>query len=192
MKTRSEKWYEDVIMPACIDQGHLTNGLAIPKIKKIVCHIGVGRAAVRRKALVEPIFWITQLLGQQATTTLAKKSVAGFKVRKGIALGIKVTYRKEKIFNFLDHWVENVLPINRDFRGLKTYFWDNTGNVTLSIKEGHIWPTWKPYWDNLGSSLDLGFECTFVTTAQQKEEAIWLFSAFQVPLTLDKATNSLN
>jgi large subunit ribosomal protein L5 len=187
MKTRSEKWYEEVILPAWVDQGNVKNGLEVPKIKKVVCHIGVGRAALRRKALVEPVFWMTQVIGQQAITTKAKKSVAGFKVRKGIALGVKVTYRKEKVFNFLDNWVENVLPKNRDFRGLRTHYWDKKGNVTFSVGEGQIWPTWKPFWDNLGNhNLDLGFECTFVTTAKQKEESLWLFSAFQFPILSDE------
>jgi large subunit ribosomal protein L5 len=183
--TRSEKWYREVIVPGWINQ-YGGNPMEVPRLEKVICHIGVGRAGSKKKEILGPMVWLTQHMGQKAIKTMAKTSNASFQVRRGMSVGVKVTYRKEIIYGFLDHWVENVLPAQRDFRGYTFQNWDKNGNVTLSIKEGSLWPLWNPFIDRFPNLRGLGMECTFVTSTPSKSQSIWLLSSFQIPLNNKK------
>ena len=190
MKTRSEAWYQDVLVPAWLEQTG-TPFQDVPRLEKIVCHMGIGKAARKKRELLGPLLWMTQHLGQKPVKTYAQSSLASFQVRRGMPVGIKVTYRKEAMYALVDVWMDQVLPALRDFRGYEKALWDGRGNVTFPLTEGTAWPYWNPYVDRFPALRSFGFECTWVmkvpaarkgNAEEAKKQGQGLCAGFQMPL----------
>lgn len=151
--------------------------MQIPKMEKIVINIGVGDAVNNSKFLEEAVEELTLISGQKPIVTTAKKSIAGFKVREGQAIGCKVTLRSERMYEFLDKLVSISLPRVRDFRGVPKNSFDGRGNYTLGVKEQLIFP--EIDFDKVAKLR--GMDIVFVTTAKTNEEAFELLSGFGMP-----------
>ena len=151
--------------------------MQIPKMEKIVINIGVGDAVNNSKFLEEAVEELTLISGQKPIVTTAKKSIAGFKVREGQAIGCKVTLRGERMYEFLDKLFNISLPRVRDFRGISKGSFDGRGNYTLGIKEQLIFP--EVDYDQVIKTR--GLDIVIVTTANTNEEALELLSGFGLP-----------
>ena len=151
--------------------------MQVPKLDKIVVNIGVGEASHDSKFIEAAAKDLEVITGQKPVITKAKKSIAGFKLREGQAIGVKVTLRGEAMYNFMEKLVKVALPRVRDFRGISPKAFDGFGNYTLGIKEQLIFP--EIDYDNI---LKLrGMDIVFVTTAKTNEEAFELLSGFGMP-----------
>lgn len=155
----------------------LTNVNQIPRLEKIVINMGVGRAAGDKKLLDGAIADLRTITGQQPMVTRAKKSIAGFHVREGQAIGCKVTLRGDRMWEFLDRLLAAALPRVRDFRGISPTSFDGRGNYTLGITEQLIFPEIE--YDKVDRTR--GMDITFVTTAGNNENAFALLSALGFP-----------
>ena len=151
--------------------------MQIPKMEKIVINIGVGDAVNNSKFLEEAVEELTLISGQKPIVTTAKKSIAGFKVREGQAIGCKVTLRGERMYEFLDKLVSISLPRVRDFRGVPKNSFDGRGNYTLGVKEQLIFP--EIDFDKVAKLR--GMDIVFVTTAKTDEEGRALLTELGVP-----------
>ena len=151
--------------------------MQIPKMEKIVINIGVGDAVNNSKFLEEAVEELTLISGQKPIVTTAKKSIAGFKVREGQAIGCKVTLRSERMYEFLDKLVSISLPRVRDFRGVPKNSFDGRGNYTLGVKEQLIFP--EIDFDKVAKIR--GMDIVFVTTAKTDEEGRALLTELGMP-----------
>ncbi len=151
--------------------------MQIPKMEKIVINIGVGDAVNNSKFLEEAVEELTLISGQKPIVTTAKKSIAGFKVREGQAIGCKVTLRGERMYEFLDKLVSISLPRVRDFRGVPKNSFDGRGNYTLGVKEQLIFP--EIDFDKVAKLR--GMDIVFVTTAKTDEEGRALLTELGMP-----------
>ena len=151
--------------------------MQIPKMEKIVINIGVGDAVNNSKFLEEAVEELTLISGQKPIVTTAKKSIAGFKVREGQAIGCKVTLRSERMYEFLDKLVSISLPRVRDFRGVPKNSFDGRGNYTLGVKEQLIFP--EIDFDKVAKLR--GMDIVFVTTAKSNEESFDLLNGLGIP-----------
>ena len=151
--------------------------MQIPKMEKIVINIGVGDAVNNSKFLEEAVEELTLISGQKPIVTTAKKSIAGFKVREGQAIGCKVTLRSERMYEFLDKLVSISLPRVRDFRGVPKNSFDGRGNYTLGVKEQRIFP--EIDFDKVAKLR--GMDIVFVTTAKTDEEGRALLTELGMP-----------
>lgn len=153
------------------------NVMEIPKLEKIVINIGVGDAVGNAKALEAAVNDLTIIAGQKPVITKAKKSIANFKVREGMALGTKVTLRGERMYEFLDKLINAALPRVRDFRGISATAFDGRGNYALGLKEQLIFPEIE--YDQVERVT--GMDIIVVTTAKTDEEARELLTQFGMP-----------
>ena len=154
------------------------NPMQVPKLEKIVINMGVGEAAGDQKKLDAALAELTLIAGQKPVKTLAKKAIAGFKIREGLPIGCKVTLRKSRMFEFLDRLVTIALPRVRDFRGVPTgKGFDGRGNFALGLKEQIVFPEIE--YDKVTDIR--GMDIVFVTTAGTDAEAKALLKAFDVP-----------
>ena len=153
------------------------NVMEIPKIEKIVINMGVGEAKDNAKALEGAVADMETITGQKAVITKAKKSIANFKIREGLAIGCKTTLRGEKMYEFLDRLVNLALPRVRDFRGVNPNSFDGRGNYALGIKEQIIFPEIE--YDKVDKVR--GMDIIIVTTAKTDEEARELLRLFNMP-----------
>ena len=153
------------------------NVMEIPKLEKIVINIGVGDAVGNAKALEAAVNDLTIIAGQKPVITKAKKSIANFKVREGMALGTKVTLRGERMYEFLDRLINAALPRVRDFRGISATAFDGRGNYALGLKEQLIFPEIE--YDQVERVT--GMDIIVVTTAKTDEEARELLTQFGMP-----------
>jgi len=170
--------YKEVVIPSMMKEFNYKNELQVPKIVKIVVNMGIGEGT-RNKAVVEKHAQeLTKIVGQKALITRAKRSVANFKVREGMPIGVKVTLRGWKMYNFLYKLTNIVLPKLRDFRGLSANAFDGRGNYTFGIPEQLIFPEIRPDDINRVQGMDI----TIVTTAKTDEEARKLLEYFGFPL----------
>ena len=151
--------------------------MEIPKLEKIVINIGVGEAVGNAKALEAAVNDLTIIAGQKPVITRAKKSIANFKVREGMALGTKVTLRGERMYEFLDKLINAALPRVRDFRGISATAFDGRGNYALGLKEQLIFPEIE--YDQVERVT--GMDIIMVTTANTDEEARELLTQFGMP-----------
>jgi len=151
--------------------------MEIPKLEKIVINIGVGDAVGNAKALEAAVNDLTIIAGQKPVITKAKKSIANFKVREGMALGTKVTLRGERMYEFLDKLINAALPRVRDFRGISATAFDGRGNYALGLKEQLIFPEIE--YDQVERVT--GMDIIVVTTAKTDEEARELLTQFGMP-----------
>ena len=151
--------------------------MQVPKLQKIVLSRGVGAAVADKKLIEHAMDELTLITGQKAIATLSKKDVASFKLRKGMPIGVKVTLRGERMFEFLDRLVTTALPRVRDFQGVKATGFDGRGNYTLGITEQIIFPEIDIDKVNRINGMDI----TFVTTAKTDQEAKSLLTELGIP-----------
>ena len=171
-----KKEYAERIAPALMKQFNYSSSMQIPVLKKIVINQGLGMATADKKIIEVAINEITAITGQKAVATISKKDVAQFKLRKKMPIGVMVTLRRERMYEFLEKLVRVALPRIRDFKGIESKF-DGRGNYTLGIQEQIIFPE-----INI-DAIDriLGMNITFVTTAKTDEEGYALLKEFGLP-----------
>ncbi|NLC34213.1 MAG: 50S ribosomal protein L5 [Erysipelothrix sp.] len=174
---RLEQRYKDEVIPALVKEFNYTSIMQAPKIDKIVVNIGVGDAIDNAKVLDDAVNELTLITGQKPVITIAKKSVANFKLREGMAIGTKVTLRGERMYDFLDKLMNVSLPRVRDFRGVSTDAFDGRGNYTLGIKEQLIFPELS--FDDVKNTR--GMDVVIVTTAETNEEGRALLRSLGMP-----------
>lgn len=177
MSNLKEK-YEKEIKTKLMKELNLSNINSVPGIKKIAVNIGVGEAVVNPKALEISEKILTDITGQKAVVTKAKKAISNFKIRQAMPIGVMVTLRGEKMWFFLDKLINIVIPRIKDFRGLNPNAFDSTGNYTLGIKDYTIFPEV----DTNEIDKIRGFEITIVTSCSDKEQARKLLLDFGLPL----------
>ncbi len=170
--------YKDVVRPALQKEFGYKNPMQVPKLEKIVINMGVGEAAGDQKKLDAAVAELALISGQRPIKTLAKKAIAGFKIRKGLAIGCKVTLRKARMYEFLDRLVTIALPRVRDFRGIPANKgFDGRGNFAMGLKEQIVFP--EIVYDRVDSIR--GMDIVFVTTARTDAEAKALLKQFDIP-----------
>jgi large subunit ribosomal protein L5 len=175
--SRLYELYKKEITPKMIEKFNYNNVMQVPKIEKIVINIGVGEAIQNPKALDGAVNDLVAISGQKPIITRGKKSIAGFKLREGMAIGCKVTLRGERMYDFLDRLMNLALPRVRDFRGVSPQAFDGRGNYSLGIKEQTIFPEIE--YDKIDKSR--GMEVVIVTTAKTDEEARELLKLMGMP-----------
>ena len=175
--SRLKDTYNNEIVDALMKKFGYKNIMQVPKLDKIVINMGVGEAKDNAKVLDAAVKDLETISGQKAVLTRAKKSVANFKIREGLAIGCKVTLREEKMYEFLDRLVNLSLPRVRDFRGVNPNSFDGRGNYALGIKEQIIFPEIE--YDKVDKVR--GMDIIFVTTANTDEEARELLTLFNMP-----------
>ena len=177
MSSRFKEMYKTEVVPALIKKFNYKNSMEVPKLDKIVINIGVGEAKENPKALESAVSDLTIISGQKPIITKAKKSIANFKLREGMAIGCKVTLRGEKMYDFADRLISLALPRVRDFRGVNGNSFDGRGNYALGIKEQLIFP--EISYDTIDQVR--GMDIIFVTTAKTEEEAKELLTLMGMP-----------
>jgi large subunit ribosomal protein L5 len=171
--------YESVIKESLKKELGLKNDMRVPKLEKIVLNCTSSDIAQDNKVLASVIDEITLISGQKPIVTKAKQSIAGFKLRTGMKLGVKVTIRKERMYEFMDRLVYMALPRVRDFRGLSSKSFDGHGNFSMGIKEQIVFP--EINYDKIDKIR--GFDITICTTTKSDKEALALLKAFNMPFT---------
>ena len=169
--------YKDEIRSALQEELGLTNIMLVPKIDKIVLNMGVGDAVGQAKLLEGALADMSTIAGQKPVVTYPRKSIAGFKLRDGMPVGVKVTLRRERMYEFLDRLINIALPRVRDFRGLSGKAFDGRGNYSLGITEQIIFP--EIDYDQVDALR--GMDIAITTSASNDEEAKALLSAFSFP-----------
>lgn len=173
---RLKKVYVESIAPALKEQFKYSSSMQVPVLKKIVINQGLGDATQDKKIIDVAINEITAITGQKAVATYSKKDIANFKLRKKMPIGVMVTLRRERMYEFLEKLVRIALPRIRDFKGIESKF-DGRGNYTLGIQEQIIFPE-----INIDSiTRILGMNITFVTSAETDEEGYALLKEFGLP-----------
>jgi large subunit ribosomal protein L5 len=180
---RLRKRYDEVIAPAMTERFGYTNRLQIPRIEKITINMGVGEGTQDRKKVTIAAAEMEAIAGQKPVITKAKKSVAQFKLREGMAIGCKVTLRRERMYEFLDRLITVAMPRIRDFRGLNPRSFDGRGNYALGLKEQIIFP--EISYDQIEKVR--GMDIIVTTTAKTDEEARELLRLFGFPFPQDAA-----
>jgi large subunit ribosomal protein L5 len=175
------KKYSDEIIPALIKEFGYKTVMQVPRLEKIVINQGVGQAIADKKLLESGVKELSDIAGQKAVLTFSSKDISNFKLRKNMPIGIMVTLRKDKMYEFLERLISVALPRIRDFKGINAKL-DGRGNYTLGITEQIIFPE---------IDLDkvtkiMGLQMTFVTTARTDEEALALLKNFGLPFKTSK------
>ncbi len=176
MARLKEKYLNEVV-PGLQEQFKYTNVMAIPKLDKVVINIGLGEAVQNPKALDAALNDLTLITGQKPVVTRAKKSIAGFKLREGMPVGVKVTLRGDRMYEFVDRLLSVALPRVRDFRGVSPKSFDGRGNYSLGLKEQLIFPEIE--YDKIDKLR--GMEIVFATTAKTDEEGRALLKLLGMP-----------
>ena len=177
MSARLKELYENEIVEAMTKKFEYKNPMEVPKLVKIMVNMGVGEAKENAKLLDSAVADMETITGQKAIITKAKKSIANFKLREGMAIGCKTTLRGDKMYEFADRLINLALPRVRDFRGVNPNGFDGRGNYSLGIKEQLIFPEIE--YDKIDKVR--GMDITFVTTAKTDEEARELLRLFNMP-----------
>ena len=171
-----KKEYAERIAPALMKQFNYSSAMQVPVLKKIVINEGLGAATQDKKIIDVAINEITAITGQKAVATVSRKDISNFKLRKKMPIGVMVTLRRERMYEFLERLIRVALPRIRDFKGIESKF-DGNGNYSLGIKEQIIFPE-----INIDNIMRLtGMNITFVTTAKTDEEGYALLKAFGLP-----------
>ena len=176
MNTYNE-YYRENIIPNLMEQLKLKSPMEVPRLLKITLNMGLGSAVSDKKVLESAQQELTQISGQKAVLTYAKKSIANFKLREGMPIGCKVTLRNEKMYDFFEKLIKISLPRTRDFRGLDPKSFDGRGNYTLGVKEHIIFP--EINFDRIDKIK--GLDITITTNAKNNQEAMELFKQFNFP-----------
>jgi len=178
---RLKKLYDDKIVAAMTEKFGYKNVMQVPRLEKIVLNMGVGEATQDKKKVEQAAGEMTQIAGQKAVVTKAKKSIAQFKLREGMPIGCKVTLRRERMYEFLDRFVTIALPRVRDFRGLSDKSFDGRGNYATGLKEQLIFP--EISYDQVDKIR--GMDVIVTTTANTDDEARELLRLFGFPFPLE-------
>lgn len=176
-KPRLQKKYEEEILPSLKDEFSYKSIMQVPRLQKITLNQGVGRAVSDKKMLETALEEMTRVAGQKAVPTYSKKDEAGFKLRKGMPIGVKVTLRRERMYEFLDRLISVSIPRTRDFRGVPTKGFDGRGNFTMGVQEQIIFPEIDIDKVNNINGMDINF----ATSARSDEEAFALLNRFEFP-----------
>ncbi len=171
-----KKKYKEEIVPALMKEFGYSSVMQVPRLLKITINQGIGQATADKKLIEQGVQEISTIAGQKAVATVATKDISNFKLRKKMPIGVKVTLRREKMYEFLERLVKVALPRIRDFRGVTSKL-DGRGNYTLGIKEQIIFPEIDI--DKINKIM--GLEITFVTSARSDEEGYALLREFGIP-----------
>lgn len=171
-----KKKYKEEVVPSLMKEFQYKSSMQVPRLDKIVVNQGVGSAIADKKLIDVALTELAQITGQKPVSTLSKKDISNFKLRKDMPIGVKVTLRQDKMFEFLDRLISAALPRIRDFNGIN-YKFDGRGNYTLGITEQIIFPEI----DIDKISKMMGMDITFVTTANTDEEGYALLREFGLP-----------
>ena len=177
MKTRLEEHYLTAVRPALMAKFGYKNVMQVPKVQKVVINMGVGEAVRDSKKIESATRELAAITGQKPIVTRAKKANAAFKLREGMAIGCKVTLRREQMYEFLDRLVNIALPRVRDFRGLNGKSFDGRGNYAMGIKEQIVFP--EINYDQVDDVR--GMDIIVVTSARSDDEARELLTGFEFP-----------
>jgi large subunit ribosomal protein L5 len=174
---RLQEKYRSEIVAALTERMGYKNIMQVPKLEKICLNQGIGEATTDKKLVDVAAEEMTRITGQKAVPTLSKKDISNFKLRKAMPIGIRVTLRGERMYEFLDRLVSTALPAVRDFHGINANGFDGRGNYTLGIKEQIIFP--EIFIDQVNKIT--GMDITFVTSANTNKEAFELLKEFGLP-----------
>jgi large subunit ribosomal protein L5 len=177
MAARLQEHYTNTVRDALTKEFNYKNAFEVPKIEKIVINMGVGEAVNDRKAVEGAVNDLTAITGQKPVVTKSRMSIATFKLREGMAIGAKVTLRRDRMYEFIDRLVNIALPRVRDFRGLNGKSFDGNGNFAMGLKEQIVFPEIE--YDKV--DMVRGMDIQFVTTAKTDAEAKALLKAFDLP-----------
>ncbi|MEK7304435.1 MAG: 50S ribosomal protein L5 [Pseudomonadota bacterium] len=178
MMTRLVEHYRKKVVPELMKKFGYTNPMQVPRITKITLNMGVGEAMADKKVIENAVSDMQKISGQKPLITLARKSIANFKVRENWPIGCKVTLRRAHMYEFLDRFISIAVPRMRDFRGLSARSFDGQGNYSLGIKEQIIFP--EIDFDKIDAIR--GMDITITTSAKTDEEARALLAAFTFPI----------
>jgi len=176
-KPRLQTHYEDFVRPRLAERFGFENPLQIPRIEKVVVNCGIGEAGRNQKLLESVVAELGQITGQQPVVTRSRKSIANFNLREGMPVGVSVTLRRNRMYEFLDRLVSVAIPRVRDFRGLNTRSFDGRGNYTLGVKEQIIFP--EIDYDRVNKIH--GMDITVVTSTPKDDEAFALLREVGFP-----------
>lgn len=179
MTARLREYYSSTVRQELIEKFNYENPMQVPRLVKIVLNMGVGEAAQDRKKMDAAVADLTLISGQKPVITKARKSIAGFKIREGMAVGCKVTLRRDHMYEFLDRFINIALPRVRDFQGISPKSFDGLGCFSMGVKEQIIFP--EINYDSVSEIR--GLNVCIVTTAKTDEEAKGLLAAFNMPFT---------
>lgn len=174
---RLQDYYKNTVVPELMKQFGYKSIMEVPRIEKITLNMGVGEAVADKKVMEHAVGDLQKIAGQKPVVTVARKSIAGFKIRDNYPVGCKVTLRRERMFEFLDRLVTIALPRVRDFRGVSGKSFDGRGNYNMGIREQIIFPEIE--YDKIDALR--GLNITITTTAKTDEEAKALLSLFKFP-----------
>ena len=174
---RLQEYYKSTVVPDLLKQFGYTSVMQVPRITKVTLNMGVGEAVGDKKILEHALGDLTKIAGQKPVTTVARKSIAGFKIREGYPIGCMVTLRGPRMFEFLDRLVTIAMPRIRDFRGIQGKGFDGRGNYNLGVKEQIIFPEIE--YDKIDALRGLNISIT--TTAKNDDEARALLTLFKFP-----------
>ena len=174
---RLQDYYKNTVVPELMKQFGYKSIMEVPRIEKITLNMGVGEAVADKKVMEHAVGDLQKIAGQKPVVTVARKSIAGFKIRDNYPVGCKVTLRRERMFEFLDRLVTIALPRVRDFRGVSGKSFDGRGNYNMGVREQIIFPEIE------NDKIDAlrGLNITITTTAKTDEEAKALLSLFKFP-----------
>lgn len=175
---RLKQYYNDTVVAELMKQFNYNSVMEVPRIEKITINMGVGAAVADKKIMDFAVADLTKIAGQKPVVTVARKSIAGFKIRTGYPVGCKVTLRRERMYEFLDRLINIALPRVRDFRGLSAKAFDQQGNYNFGVTEQIIFPEIE--YDKIDAIR--GMNITITTTAKNNEEARSLLKAFNFPI----------
>ena len=177
MTVRLQDKYNNEIAKSLKDKFNYKNDFQIPKLEKVVINMGVGEAVKDSKKIESAVNELSLITGQKPIVTKSKKANASFKLREGMPIGVKVTLRKSKMYEFIDRFINIALPRVRDFRGINPKSFDGNGNYALGLKEQFVFPEIE--YDNVDSAR--GMDIIFVTSAKTDSEAKELLNGFDFP-----------
>ena len=174
---RLREFYKDTVVPELVKQFGYKSVMEVPRIEKITLNMGVGEAVADKKVMEHAVADLEKIAGQKPVVTVARKSIAGFKIRDNYPVGCKVTLRRDQMFEFLDRLITIALPRVRDFRGVSGKSFDGRGNYNMGVREQIIFPEIE--YDKIDALR--GLNITITTTAKTDEEAKALLSLFKFP-----------
>jgi large subunit ribosomal protein L5 len=174
---RLQSYYRETVVPDMIKKFGYKSVMEVPRIEKITLNMGVGEAVADKKIMEFAVGDMRKIAGQKPVVTVARKSIAGFKIREGYPVGCKVTLRRNRMYEFLDRLVSVAMPRIRDFRGISGRAFDGRGNYNMGVREQIIFPEIE--YDKIDALL--GMNITITTTAKTDEEAKALLAAFKFP-----------
>ena len=175
---RLEQFYRETVAGALMDKFHYQSAMQIPRITKVTLNMGLGEAVGDKKIIEHALNDMRLISGQQPVVTLARQSIAGFKIRDGWPIGLKVTLRRQRMYEFLDRLINVAIPRMRDFRGLNPRAFDGQGNYSMGVKEQIIFP--EIDYDKIDTLR--GLDICLTTNARTDEEGRALLEAFKFPL----------